>query len=146
MSTWIIDTCWPVEVFRLGMCTILFLSNRRCCYVFGCLYSILDINECASNPCKNGAACNNGNNRFTCTCAGGWTGTTCTTGKHVFFLQWPCSFYVCSVLFHSFGYFSLSWCYSTLLVSIIYFTRIYYSFPQPYILKRHATFLDYSFK
>jgi hypothetical protein len=39
-----------------------------------------DINECASNPCKNGAQCVNGQNSFTCNCASGWTGTTCTTG------------------------------------------------------------------
>ncbi|XP_060583963.1 neurogenic locus notch homolog protein 2-like [Ruditapes philippinarum] len=37
-----------------------------------------DINECASNPCKNGAQCVNGQNSFTCNCASGWTGTTCT--------------------------------------------------------------------
>ncbi|KAH3831281.1 hypothetical protein DPMN_104543 [Dreissena polymorpha] len=53
-----------------------------------------NINECATNPCKNGATCNNllnnyteltatkngatcinGQNKYTCTCAGGWQGT-----------------------------------------------------------------------
>ncbi|XP_053396683.1 uncharacterized protein LOC123552744 isoform X1 [Mercenaria mercenaria] len=38
-----------------------------------------NINECASNPCKNGAQCTNGQNSFTCSCASGWSGTTCNT-------------------------------------------------------------------
>ena len=45
------------------------------------LITLTDINECASNPCKNGATCTNQQNAFSCTCAAGWTGTTCATGK-----------------------------------------------------------------
>ena len=39
-----------------------------------------DINECASKPCKNGGKCKDGVNKYTCTCAEGYTGTSCQTG------------------------------------------------------------------
>lgn len=39
------------------------------------------INNCASNPCQNGATCNNGINTFSCSCNAGYTGTLCQTGK-----------------------------------------------------------------
>ncbi len=42
---------------------------------------LADINECESNPCKNSATCNDLINKFTCTCAPGYTGTLCETGK-----------------------------------------------------------------
>jgi len=35
--------------------------------------------ECSSNPCKNGATCNeNGGGRYTCTCADGYAGADCS--------------------------------------------------------------------
>ncbi|XP_077982203.1 sushi, von Willebrand factor type A, EGF and pentraxin domain-containing protein 1-like [Glandiceps talaboti] len=37
-----------------------------------------DIDECLSNPCKNGATCENAHNQFICTCAPGYTGDTCS--------------------------------------------------------------------
>ena len=39
-----------------------------------------DINECVSNPCENGATCNNEVNAFSCVCAEGYTGVSCATG------------------------------------------------------------------
>jgi hypothetical protein len=39
----------------------------------------VDINECSSSPCRNGGACNNRVNSFTCDCKPGYTGTTCAT-------------------------------------------------------------------
>ncbi|XP_070205588.1 blastula protease 10-like isoform X2 [Littorina saxatilis] len=36
-----------------------------------------DVNECASNPCRNGGTCNNLDGRYTCTCPPGFNGTTC---------------------------------------------------------------------
>ncbi|XP_045183479.2 scavenger receptor cysteine-rich type 1 protein M130-like [Mercenaria mercenaria] len=53
-------------------------QGRCACYSgwsgYSCNY---DVNECASNPCQNGATCHNLQNRYTCTCSFGWTGTHC---------------------------------------------------------------------
>ena len=44
-----------------------------------------DINDCDGNPCSNAGTCNDIVNGFTCVCAPGWTGATCTTSnEHVF--------------------------------------------------------------
>ena len=37
----------------------------------------LDINECASNPCQNGATCRDKINAYSCECASGFEGTNC---------------------------------------------------------------------
>ncbi|KAJ8300258.1 hypothetical protein KUTeg_021777 [Tegillarca granosa] len=37
----------------------------------------VNIDDCASRPCKNGATCNDQINDFNCTCLPGWTGPTC---------------------------------------------------------------------
>jgi len=53
-------------------------------------YSFTDIDECASNPCQNGATCNNLQNQYTCTCAGGWQGTHCELGDDFFVIERTC--------------------------------------------------------
>jgi len=35
--------------------------------------------HCSPNPCDNGGTCDNNSNGFTCTCAAGYSGTTCDT-------------------------------------------------------------------
>ena len=40
-------------------------------------YCDININDCASNPCKNDAICRDFINRFSCICKPGWTGTIC---------------------------------------------------------------------
>ena len=42
---------------------------------------IPDIDECVSRPCKHGGICNDELNKYTCTCANGYTGISCETGK-----------------------------------------------------------------
>jgi len=41
----------------------------------------LDIDECAPNPCLNGASCQDEVNGFTCSCKDGFLGARCETGK-----------------------------------------------------------------
>ena len=41
----------------------------------------LDIGECTSVPCQNNGTCADEINRFTCTCANGFSGNMCETSK-----------------------------------------------------------------
>ena len=43
--------------------------------------SLLETDECDSNPCGNGGTCNDYVNGFNCTCDGGYEGTDCETGN-----------------------------------------------------------------
>ena len=43
---------------------------------------VIDINECESRPCKNGGTCKNLINDYSCTCALGYSGKSCETGKY----------------------------------------------------------------
>ena len=44
------------------------------------LIHVLDINECDSNPCQNGATCTDHVNSYNCTCAPGYEGANCESG------------------------------------------------------------------
>jgi hypothetical protein len=61
-----------------------------------------DIDECASNPCLNGAACVDDVNGYTCACVAGYTGDHCETGIGFVFLKFSNLYrpviYVCKVL------------------------------------------------
>ena len=42
--------------------------------------SILDIDECASDPCQNGGTCHDAENQHSCACKTGYTDANCQTG------------------------------------------------------------------
>lgn len=50
---------------------------------------IADINECASQPCKNNGTCIDLINEYKCYCTNGYIGTNCTndTCKYDFYTQ-----------------------------------------------------------
>ena len=51
------------------------------------LLSLLDVNECASNPCKNGGSCTDLVNDYNCSCTGLWEGKNCIElGEWIFCL------------------------------------------------------------
>ena len=42
-----------------------------------CDIDVVDINECSSSPCDNGATCIDAVDSYTCACFDGYTGTNC---------------------------------------------------------------------
>ena len=52
---------------------LLFLTHILLCFT--------DINECSSNPCRNGGTCRDGVNSYTCNCVTGYNGVHCQTSK-----------------------------------------------------------------
>ena len=44
-------------------------------------FVMLDVNECASNPCQNGATCIDGPDQYLCQCPVGFEGENCDMGK-----------------------------------------------------------------
>ena len=43
---------------------------------------VLDIDDCESDPCQNGATCVDGVNSYTCICVKGFTGHDCETSEN----------------------------------------------------------------
>ena len=50
-----------------------------------CHFVLVDIHECSSSPCMNGATCIDAVNSYTCACVAGYTGTHCDTGESLGF-------------------------------------------------------------
>ena len=52
---------------------LFFLTHILLCFA--------DINECSSNPCRNGGTCRDGVNSYTCNCVAAYKGVNCEIGK-----------------------------------------------------------------
>ena len=48
-------------------------------------YLLVDIDECSSSPCFNGATCWHETDIYHCNCSAGYDGTNCETGTMAFF-------------------------------------------------------------
>ena len=49
-----------------------------------------DIDDCVSNDCANGATCVDDTNQYSCTCAKGFTGKLCESGKRGLYKYYIC--------------------------------------------------------
>ena len=54
-------------------------------HIYSFIYTYLppDINECASNPCKNEGVCSDGIGGFSCECAAGYEGDKCEISTYM---------------------------------------------------------------
>ena len=62
-------------------CIYSFVSLFARTFTYLCLDFYTDTDECASDPCQNGATCNDQVNGYTCACAPGYESTHCEIGK-----------------------------------------------------------------
>lgn len=53
------------------------------------LFSVLDIDECASFPCQHGGSCTNKINDFSCKCMPGFLGKVCQTSEYSLIISMP---------------------------------------------------------
>ena len=54
-----------------------------------------NINECAENPCQNGATCIDGIGNYTCSCLQGFTGRHCEDDIDECTILRPCVYGIC---------------------------------------------------
>ena len=55
--------------------------------VFSVCCVVSDIDECASEPCQHKGTCTDHVDRYTCTCASGYRGASCQTGRSLLCLE-----------------------------------------------------------
>lgn len=58
-----------------------FVVFLYCHWLIQIKINILDIDECASNPCQNNGTCNDHIYQYTCTCVAGYSGYQCQIGN-----------------------------------------------------------------
>ena len=52
-----------------------------------CIYYIVGVDDCASQPCQNGGICTNEVHGHRCSCEPGDTGDECQTSEHIYFVR-----------------------------------------------------------
>ena len=65
----------------LAPISVKYNNISHCILIVSLLPSETDIDDCASHPCKNNGTCTDRVNGFNCSCAQGFNGTQCQTGK-----------------------------------------------------------------
>ncbi|XP_059827436.1 cubilin [Hypanus sabinus] len=74
----LIDLCQRSNPCVNGQCFAIFSSYICICHPgWTGTHCNQNIDECASNPCKNGGNCTDGINSYSCTCTQDWTGPEC---------------------------------------------------------------------
>ena len=74
------------------------LSGYRTCYTIIVVKSfdyygtslLLDIDDCARQPCQNGGTCTDAVNNYTCNCVAGYSGKNCSVGEYKFYFLNNC--------------------------------------------------------
>ena len=83
-----------VNMFRLVLCDnkdnycpyYLFLFMINNIYIYIAITVAADIDDCANNPCQQGAACADGLHDYSCDCPNGYTGKECHIGtSHLYY-------------------------------------------------------------
>ena len=95
----------PVNVC-ISTSIILFLPPPLCQSLSD--VNVLEIDECASSPCENGATCTDAVNSYTCRCVAGYTGKLCETGESLTVTQ-ECSHSVGTVSGSTVVYHDILW-------------------------------------
>ena len=69
--------------FTAGIFTSVCLQHGHVCKDS---FNVLDVDECASNPCQNNGTCTDEVNQFQCSCLAGFTDNVCQTSNAFSFL------------------------------------------------------------
>ena len=59
------------------------ISVKRSPYLIAYYIFISDIDDCESNPCQNGATCQDGIGLYSCSCPTGYEGDQCQIGENI---------------------------------------------------------------
>ena len=65
----------------LGALIFSFGKLHKLLSTYDYISNLIDIDECDSNPCRNGATCADDVNQYSCICVDGYSGTHCETGN-----------------------------------------------------------------
>jgi len=56
-------------------------KHKTSCDIISLILCFIEVDDCLSNDCANGATCVDSINQYTCTCPEGFTGKLCESGK-----------------------------------------------------------------